>query len=87
MSNDAGAPPASAGSAFDACCQLCSRLAGQVIGGRFVHHPDCARTPIWDGRLPRCCDCGGTLYLEPSSSPMRSAADRDAARHYRPSHQ
>ena len=87
MRKDEGLSLASAGSCFDAYCQLCSRLAGQVVNGAFVHHPDCARTPNWDGRLPRCCDCGGTLYLEPSFSPMRSAADREAARHYRPSHQ
>ena len=70
---------------FDARCQLCSRLAGQVVDNVFVHHPDCLRTPTFDGGLPRCCDCGGRLFLEPTSSPMSTAADREAALHYRPS--
>jgi hypothetical protein len=69
---------------FDGRCQLCSRLAGQVVGDVFLHHPDCAQTPTFDGGLPRCCHCGGRLYFEPTNSPMLSAADREAARHHRP---
>ena len=69
---------------FDARCQLCSRVAGQVVGGDFRHHPDCLRTPAFAGGLPRCCHCGGRLYLEPTDSPMLSAAEREAARHARP---
>lgn len=64
---------------------MCSRMAGQIVGGVFVHHPDCTQTPVLDGGLPRCCACGGSLYFEPTHTPMVSAADRDAARRYRPS--
>jgi hypothetical protein len=73
-------------SRFDARCQLCSRLAGQALDGVFVHHPDCDRVPSVSAGLPRCCDCGGRLYLEPAIGPIPSAADRDAARRSRPSH-
>ena len=69
---------------FDAHCQLCSRLAGQMVSGVFVHHPDCAQAPVFVGGRPRCCECGGSLYFEQTSIPMSSAADREAARHYRP---
>lgn len=71
---------------FDARCQMCSRLAGQAVDGIFVHHPDCGQTPTFRGGLPRCCDCGGRLYLEPAGGPILSAADREAARRSRPSH-
>jgi hypothetical protein len=71
---------------FDARCQLCGRVAGQVVGGNFLHHPDCRRTPALAGGLPRCCDCGGRVYLEATDGPMLSAADREAARHSRPGH-
>jgi hypothetical protein len=70
---------------FDARCFMCSRVAGQVVDGRYVHHPDCAREPLVVGGRPRCCDCGGRLYLEATTSPLLSAADREAARHFRPS--
>ena len=86
---DAEAGPSPAGapnSLFDARCPLCSRLAGQLVDGVFQPPPDCLRPPVLRGNRPRCCDCGGRLYFEPTSSPMSSAADRAAARHYRPSH-
>jgi hypothetical protein len=84
---EAGAPfeAAAEGSRFDARCQLCSRVAGQVVDGNFLHHPDCVRTPTIDRGMPRCCECGGQLYFEPTTSPMLSAAEREAARHARPS--
>ena len=84
---DVGAPSSArvGDSRFDARCQMCSRLAGQLVGGSFLHHPDCQLTPVFDGGKPRCCECGGRLYFEPTDSPMLSAADRQAARHYRPS--
>jgi hypothetical protein len=70
---------------FDARCQMCSRVSGQLVGGSFVHDPDCSRPLAFAGALPRCCDCGGRLYLEATSTPMLSAADREAARFHRPS--
>jgi hypothetical protein len=69
---------------FDALCQLCSRQVGQVVDGVFVHHPDCERVLRGLGRMPRCCECGGTLYLEASSGQMLSASDLEAARRLRP---
>ena len=79
-------PPRDRESRFDASCQLCGRLAGQAVGGVFVHHPDCLRTLAFRGGLPRCCDCGGRLYFEPAGGPILSAAEREAARRSRPSH-
>jgi hypothetical protein len=70
---------------FDLRCQMCSRLAGQIVDRVFVHHPDCPSTPLFAGSLPRCCACGGSLYCEPTDSPMSSAADRAATLRYRPS--
>ena len=69
---------------FDARCQLCSRVAGQVVDGVYIHHPDCGRTPAFAGGLPRCCDCGGSLFYEETSAMMSSAADPEAALRYRP---
>lgn len=87
MDAELQAPPRSRDreSLFNARCQLCSRVAGQLVDGSFLHHPDCLRTPVFDHGQPRCCDCGGRLFFEPTSSPMLSAADREQARHYRPS--
>ena len=89
MTADAGSPalPNAAADRFDARCQLCSRVAGQAVDGVFVHHPDCGRALTPGRPLPRCCDCGGRLYLEPASGPILSAAEREAARRSRPSHQ
>jgi hypothetical protein len=56
-----------------------------VVEGVFLHDPDCLRTPGFDRGVPRCRGCGGRLYFEPTNSPMLSAADREAARHHRPS--
>ena len=70
---------------FDASCQMCGRVAGQLVSGAFVHHPDCTRMPVFDSGLPRCCDCGGRLYFEQANSPLLSAAEREADRRIRPS--
>lgn len=69
---------------FDACCQLCGRVAGQLVDRVFLHHPDCVLTPLLRGRLPRCCDCGGPLIYEATSIPMSTAAEREAERRFRP---
>jgi hypothetical protein len=69
---------------FDVCCQLCSRVVGQLVDDVFVHQPDCPEKPPQVGGAWRCCTCGGRLYLEPANTPLSSAADRQAARTSRP---
>jgi hypothetical protein len=50
---------------FSLRCLLCSTEVGQVLDGRFRQHPGCTiAMPRRDG-APRCCHCGGSLYLEP----------------------
>ena len=54
-----------ASSYFSLRCLLCSTEVGQVLDGRFRQHPGCTiAMPRRDG-APRCCHCGGSLYLEP----------------------
>ena len=45
-------------------CLMCGTVVGHVLDGRFAHHEGCERTIRYQGRLPRCCRCGGSLYLD-----------------------
>ena len=49
---------------YNVICLLCSREAGQILAGRFVRHADCPTPLSHTGRRPRCCHCGGSVYLE-----------------------
>ncbi len=40
---------------------------GQIIGGKVYHHADCSSRLRVEGRMLRCCQCGGTIYREPVS--------------------
>ena len=51
-------------------CLLCSTEVGQLLDGRFRRHPGCTAPPARPGGRPRCCHCGGSLYVE-----ARSAAE------------
>jgi len=55
---------------------LCGSLAGQLVGGVFVHNPGCAVLPQ-AARQPRCCRCGGTLLKEPDAWGVQSEAVSD----------
>ena len=65
-------------------CLLCSREVGQVLGGRVQQHPGCSIPMPQRGGTPRCCHCGGSLYLEPIDQPELSVLGleitREAAR-------
>ena len=47
-------------------CLMCGTVVGEIRQGRFTHHGGCDRPIRWQGRLPRCCRCGGSLYVDPS---------------------
>lgn len=61
---------------YDVRCLMCGTEVGQVAFGRFIKHPGCAAGLPRTGGLPRCCRCGGTLYLAPMERYLR-VADRD----------
>lgn len=50
----------------EATCLLCGTTVGEIQQGRFIHHQACERPIRWQGRLPRCCRCGGSLYFDPA---------------------
>jgi hypothetical protein len=44
---------------------MCGTEVGYLVFGRFIKHAGCA-IPLPRRRgLPRCCHCGGTLYMAP----------------------
>ena len=49
----------------DVTCLMCGTVVGEARGGRFEHHRGCERPVRLQGRLPRCCRCGGSLYVDP----------------------
>lgn len=49
---------------YFAKCLACSAEVGRVLHGRFLRHGCQNPLPRANGR-PRCCHCGGSLYLEP----------------------
>ncbi|MCC6179988.1 MAG: hypothetical protein IT305_32135 [Chloroflexi bacterium] len=51
----------------DLSCLMCGRSVGQIIGGKVYHHADCSSRLRVEGRMLRCCQCGGTIYREPVS--------------------
>ena len=48
-------------------CMLCGRQEGEVVDGRAVHHAGCSREMPNQGRMIRCCACGGSLMVEDPS--------------------
>ena len=49
---------------YFAKCFSCSAEVGRVLHGRFLRH-SCPNPLPSAGSRPRCCHCGGSLYLEP----------------------
>ena len=49
---------------YFAKCFSCSAEVGKVLHGRFLRHNCPNPLPRPNGR-PRCCHCGGSLYLDP----------------------
>lgn len=49
---------------YFAKCFSCSAEVGKILHGRFLRHNCPNPLPRPNGR-PRCCHCGGSLYLEP----------------------
>ena len=45
-------------------CMMCGTQIGEVRDGRFTHHRGCSRPVEVRGGFPRCCRCGGSLYME-----------------------
>jgi hypothetical protein len=60
-------------------CFACSAEVGAIIAGR-LHRHGCGKTlPYTRGRA-RCCECGGSLYLEPVAEVIEEQAlGRDGA--------
>lgn len=54
-------------------CLMCGTVVGEANRGRFVHHQGCERPVRLQGKLPRCCRCGGSLYVDPSLGTARFA--------------
>jgi hypothetical protein len=53
------------GEQYDVRCLMCGTEVGSLAFGRFIKHACCARPLPRKGGLPRCCHCGGMLYLAP----------------------
>ena len=54
-------------------CLMCGTVVGDLRGGRFIHHQGCERPLRWQGKLPRCCRCGGSIYFDPALATPRYA--------------
>ena len=54
-------------------CLMCGTVVGEARQGRFEHHRGCERPVRLQGKLPRCCRCGGSLYIDPSLNTPRFA--------------
>lgn len=54
-------------------CLMCGTVVGEATRGRFVHHRGCERPVRLQGKLPRCCRCGGSLYIDPALNTPRFA--------------
>ena len=50
---------------YDVTCLMCGTEVGHIVFGRFIKHAGCGAALPRKGGLPRCCHCGGTLYLAP----------------------
>jgi hypothetical protein len=59
------------GEQYDVRCLMCGTEVGSLAFGRFIKHAGCARPLPRKGGLPRCCHCGGTLYLAPMEATCR----------------
>jgi hypothetical protein len=55
---------------YDLRCLMCGTEVGHLAFGRFIKHAGCAAALPRRGGLPRCCHCGGTLYLAPMESSL-----------------
>ena len=50
---------------YEVKCLMCSAGIGEISHGKFRRDPGChGALPVRHG-MPRCCHCGGSLYLEP----------------------
>jgi hypothetical protein len=50
---------------YDVRCLMCGTEVGYLAFGTFIKHAGCETPLPRRGGLPRCCHCGGTLYLAP----------------------
>jgi hypothetical protein len=53
------------GEQYDVRCLMCGTEVGHLAFGTFIKHAGCSTPLPRRGGLPRCCHCGGTLYLAP----------------------
>jgi hypothetical protein len=49
---------------YNVLCLLCGTEVGHIVGSKFVKHAGCSAPMPRTGGLPRCCHCGGSLYLD-----------------------
>jgi hypothetical protein len=53
---------------YDVRCLMCGTEVGQIVGSAFVAAPGAQPGLVLRGRLPRCAQCGGSLYLDPAEA-------------------
>ena len=51
------------GEQYDVRCLMCGTEVGHLAFGTFIKHAGCTTPLPRRGGLPRCCHCGGALYL------------------------
>jgi hypothetical protein len=67
---------------YEVTCLMCSAEVGRIVHGQFEMRGG-RTTPLpRKAGLPRCCYCGGSLYLEPiiSYTPPLDRAQLEALR-------
>jgi hypothetical protein len=53
---------------YEVRCLLCGAEIGSIVFGHFERHAGCSTPLPRRFGLLRCCQCGGSLYLEPIDS-------------------
>ena len=65
---------------YDVRCMACGVEVGQILFGRFEPNLPHRTSAPRMGSLPRCGQCGGSLYLEPTDDYPLAAARADYLR-------
>ena len=65
---------------YEVMCMMCGTQVGLIIQGSFTAHSGCRKAPPRRAGMFRCCNCGGSLYLEPLEGPVPAPITKELRR-------